>query len=857
MLHIKCFEVAQQVIFPFRVLAPLTVSMSMRRRHQVHSSGSFIEVGRYMGDTWGTRYNTWGTLVVGETWGTRYWRDMGDVLLASFAAPRLLERQTHLFDLTQSLDKRRTALCERILHIPPQAPTSSPHALQSVHRRRRLRRQRDGFLGCVWLDGEVAEGEDKEVVGVGEDMSWEQRGDYDAGLIRSRAYLASAPVTVLDDRWLPGGSPSSFPVLPSLPHPRFSVYTVGLDVPTDTYKWCNDNTMVTEEYDSNMIQPGRKQEETRVAGLVVYIDRHFNGHILEAWRFFTSYHRHLQFFSMDRATPQREVLARRLLANASSGEVPHLRALAHAYPHHYSDLRPVETVIPFLRIPPAAYPALCTRPSNKVDLRPVLQALVSIEVIQHAGHAVTSDSNATSCGGLSGILERDWPYIILWITYTLEYSEFTMPPESLHIPMLIVAQFLTEFTQTPFSPTIMGNSSTTIDLAFRVWCGEFNKRGPLGKATPAMLEFFSNCLDNGASSEAVLHDHFQDLNQAESFFKSCTMHFSDLADDSTAAGASRILQIQETYAHMMESLARSMSGNAVWKWSIKKGTGPVLRGPLSAERWKLAQVASLIAMAEDVENGIVRKIVQLIRAASSLIVGTYLQTLSAYLPYPLVSRAVAQSLEDYFHDTGATPLPSEPSWLRFWSTLKITAHSSAAQSAFYTYACDNINSVLNGVTPNSLMVRLLAGTFFHLGGHVGVAKPFFTALMNARGRIGKRFTGMNVRALQICYEVLNNPFAPITVRRENKQWFPWGSEGNLGAVLVHYFNLMYLRESEEAMWAQGMLSHSSIGFQDLLRTPRVSARTSMLLILQGGIDPTHLLDLARCFRTLLGARTYD
>ncbi|KAF6748636.1 hypothetical protein DFP72DRAFT_853282 [Ephemerocybe angulata] len=67
-------------------------------------------------------------------------------------------------------------------------------------------------------------------------MLWEQRGDYDAGLIRSRAYLASAPVTVLDDRWLPGGSPSSFPVLPSLPHPRFSVYTVGLDVPTDTYK---------------------------------------------------------------------------------------------------------------------------------------------------------------------------------------------------------------------------------------------------------------------------------------------------------------------------------------------------------------------------------------------------------------------------------------------------------------------------------------------------------------------------------------------------------------------------------------------------------------------------------------------
>lgn len=88
---------------------------------------------------------------------------------------------------------------------------------------------------------------------------------------------------------------------------------------------------------------------------------------------------------MDRATPQREVLARRLLANASSGEVPHLRALAHAYPHHYSDLRPVETVIPFLRIPPAAYPALRTRPSNKVDLRPVLQALVSIEVPRHFG----------------------------------------------------------------------------------------------------------------------------------------------------------------------------------------------------------------------------------------------------------------------------------------------------------------------------------------------------------------------------------------------------------------------------------------------------------------------------------------
>ncbi|KAF6748665.1 hypothetical protein DFP72DRAFT_1074019 [Ephemerocybe angulata] len=509
---------------------------------------------------------------------------------------------------------------------------------------------------------------------------------------------------------------------------------------------------------------------------------------------------------------QTESLAASLLDNAMSGLVSHLRELAHSYPYHHSDLRPVNAVMQFLRTPPLSFHALRFAPTNTTELQPVLRALASLEVIYRSGQVVEGSlecDDPTSIM-LSTILEKNWASILSWLTYTLEYSERAMPAKLLSIPILTVAQFLSRFSRPAFSPAIMGEYLETIELAIRVWCREFNQGDDDAFINSAcsMAEFFGNCLDMKGLAGAAVMAIFQNPNQGEAFLESYAIHITALDTESQSwIETMHLLEIQAWYIHLMKHLSETTSWSSVWRWSNRNGTimafsksiHTLLRSPMLIERWRLAHVGDLIAMAEKDEEGIISKVVQLLRAdlapilyeclrttedrtSSKLMIRGFMRHLSAYLAYPRVSRAVTVSFSHHLNTTPKATPPSDPGWEHFWTTLKLSSISAAVREETYIFQCDNLNHLelhgRNGGTSGNDTARprrVCSGckTVFYCSNECQ------TEDWNALHRLECKSATVLLRT-----------------RRKRHQWFPWGSKGNLGAALVHLMSLMSLQGAD-------------------------------------------------------------
>ncbi|KAF5328974.1 hypothetical protein D9611_013483 [Ephemerocybe angulata] len=508
---------------------------------------------------------------------------------------------------------------------------------------------------------------------------------------------------------------------------------------------------------------------------------------------------------------QAESVATSLLDNAMSGLVPHLRELAHSYPYHPSDLRPVDAVMQFLQTTPLSFHALRFTPTNTTELQPMLRALASLEVIYRSGQVVEGslECDDPTSVMLSTILEKNWASILSWLTYTLEYSERAMPPKLLSIPILTVAQFLSRFSRPPFSPAIMGDYLETIELALRVWCREFNQgnEDAFINSACSMAELFGNCLDMKGLAGAAVMAIFQNPNQAEAFLKSYAIHITALDTASQSwIETMRLLEMQSWYIHLMKHLSDTTSWSSVWRWSNRNGTiiafsksiHTLLRSSTYIERWRLAHVGDLIAMAEKDEEGIISKVVQLLRAdlapilyeclrtmrdctPSKLVVRGFMRHLSAYLAYPRVSRAVTVSFSHHFNTTPKATPPSDPVWEHFWTTLTLSSISVAVREATYIFQCDNLDHLelhrRNGVTSgNDTKPRRVCS---------GCKTVFYCSKECQRD-------DWNALHRLEC----SSASALLRARRKKRQWFPWGSKENLGAALVHLMTLISLQGAD-------------------------------------------------------------
>ncbi|KAF5313348.1 hypothetical protein D9611_008605 [Ephemerocybe angulata] len=509
--------------------------------------------------------------------------------------------------------------------------------------------------------------------------------------------------------------------------------------------------------------------------------------------------------SQSAVSPHSEHDARRLLANAATGELSQLKALVQTYPYRHSDLRPVDVVMPFLRVPPLSLPTRHQADTTAIDLLAILKALTCIEVIGHVGQA--AGSKPLSSHAFSDILREDWPSVISWLTFSLEYSAENMSRERMIIPVTSVAQLLVDFTQRAFKSSIIrGACSRTVDLAFRIWSGEFTQGRTFTKATCALAGFFGNCLDMGDPEAATtIMEHLQDPNRAKSFFKFLIAHLVELDRTLTTGNALRIIKTHDLYIVTMESLSPSTIWKSVWGWSIKEGAlnaytrsvHTLLSSGIFLDQQGIAYMGGLIEMAERTGSGILSKIGDLSRSGlvpllyrylhaipddlpSKDTIRTFLRLTSSYLPYPSVYQAVVQSLEPYRAIILSDAPRHDACWKHFYSILRFSSLSSSARNAYYAFACDNIKHL----EVQEQRQRTAGDQCLTRSTCSGCHTTFYCS---------KKCQEVDWKALHRseCASASDQ----LRVRRRNRQWFPWGSKGNLGAVLIQFFNLMRLQRN--------------------------------------------------------------
>ncbi|KAF6755614.1 hypothetical protein DFP72DRAFT_1067421 [Ephemerocybe angulata] len=415
-----------------------------------------------------------------------------------------------------------------------------------------------------------------------------------------------------------------------------------------------------------------------------------------------------------RPVSQAEYLARRLLANGATGTLSGLRALASSYPYHRSDLRPLALVLSLLRDPPLSYPSLRSGTPEGLDTEPILRALVCFDVAHHVGQSMSSDT--ASCAAFSAMLKEDWPSLLPWLTYTLEYSASVMPGEHVGVLISAAANFLVNYgTRPPFAFNTIVDWTSTVRLAARIWTGDFNQGLTFRKVTLATVEFFSSCLEMDGPAKTAVVDLFQEPNKARPFFKSFATQISALERDPTEAGALRVVLMHDFYVLLVENLSRSTDWRNIWRWIITrsplkaciKTTLSLLSRPVPIDRWRLAQLGGLLVAMEEDPESIISKVVRLAQAglapllyeciqnagdisgASEMVIFGYLRHLASYLPYQRVSRAVAKSL--HRHQANSPHASVLPGWSFFYSTLGLSALSAAKRRAYYAFACDNLN----------------------------------------------------------------------------------------------------------------------------------------------------------------------
>ncbi|KAF6745578.1 hypothetical protein DFP72DRAFT_1077356 [Ephemerocybe angulata] len=505
-----------------------------------------------------------------------------------------------------------------------------------------------------------------------------------------------------------------------------------------------------------------------------------------------------------------EASARRLLANAATGELPQLKALVFAYPYHHLDLRPLDALIPFLLVPPPSLPTRRQAGVTALQLQAVVKALTCIEVIHQVGHAARSA--LPSSHAFSDVLKQHWASVISWLTFTVEFSAENMARDRMIVAVSSVAQLLADFTWKPFnSRIILGACSATVDLAFRVWSGEFTQGRIFTKATCALAEFFSNCLEMGdVVVVAAMLEHVEDPNRSKSFFKLFTAHIVKLDRNPTSsAKAFQIIEAHAFYVIMMQSLPPSTIWKNAWKWTVKQGTlkahiraiHTLLSAGTMPDQREIACVGGLITTAERDDTGTLSRLRDL--SLSGIVPLLYrclrempedlpskhtarviLLHMSSYLPYPKVSRAIVQSLEPYIANIRSDTPRHDASWKYFYSTLKLSALGSEARNAFYAFACDNIKTFKKHAMGPLGSIRRHPPEERALG-----ALQHSIALRSAKGMTGKLSIVTSAPVPLNISEVCRS----IRIRRKTHKWFPSGSRGNLGAVLIQFFNLLCLK----------------------------------------------------------------
>ncbi|KAF6755600.1 hypothetical protein DFP72DRAFT_847327 [Ephemerocybe angulata] len=497
-----------------------------------------------------------------------------------------------------------------------------------------------------------------------------------------------------------------------------------------------------------------------------------------------------------------EYVARRLLTNSATGSISHLTALAKGYPYHCSDLRPFEAVIPFLQGSPPSLPTL----SSVSDA--TIRTLACLEIIDRVG--LSLKPNHTCYATFSVRLREEWPSIVAWLTFSVEDSVNFAPHQRLTVsPISTVARFLSRyFTRPPFASTGMGARDASVDLAFRIWGGEFHETVPLNEVTQAVMEFLSNCLDVEGEAKTTVLDHFAEPNTAQSFFKSYTTQLTTRAEDLSPEGMIYTFQLHGFYMYLIGHLSKSPSWRAIWRCTVKKGTFRayavstfiLLSGPVYVERWMLADLGALIQAAEEDPKGILAKVTQICRedlvpllyecvhtgapdvgdpVHSQSLVVKRLRHLESYLPYPNVSRVVTESLRCHFANR-----PQYPShimakeWKLFHSALRFSTLSHSKQDEYYAFACDSLKHLARQIRGNntsggqgrdtsSRRECRKCGTVFYCS----------TECQRDDWKSLHRYECASATAMR-------------HARRQSQQWFPWGSKGNLGGLLVHFFNIL-------------------------------------------------------------------
>ncbi|KAF6746049.1 hypothetical protein DFP72DRAFT_1076637 [Ephemerocybe angulata] len=404
----------------------------------------------------------------------------------------------------------------------------------------------------------------------------------------------------------------------------------------------------------------------------------------------------------------------------------------------------------------------------------------------------------------TSILRDYWPSIIQWLDFALNYGLIALPASQLNAVIGNITNFLSSLTIPPFSPIeMMGDDfEGAVDLALRVWAGEFHR----GEAMPyehfySLVFFFCRNLCE-KDTAAMFVGALQAPTRASSFFETCAAQITAYrntlsASDNSTKVAQSLANVCNWHTRLLALISDNWDG--AWRWVIKhkallehaKALQTLVASPTATSHWALTQIGLLVGKADCRPEHLLGKLLHLARgdiipalygclkahderSAEFATAQSLLKVLSAYLPYQAFAQAVSLSLSSYFSGSPIVPLGRcSHGWKVFVYLLaRYYPVVATERRAYFAFACDNLNhlscqNLHPGSSPSPTARRSCSG-----------CRTVFYCSRECQREDWESLHRSECRSAATEREA----------RRQGKQWFAWGSRGDLARAVLEFSN---------------------------------------------------------------------
>ncbi|TEB22608.1 hypothetical protein FA13DRAFT_1715918 [Coprinellus micaceus] len=427
------------------------------------------------------------------------------------------------------------------------------------------------------------------------------------------------------------------------------------------------------------------------------------------------------YANIRRSESRRTATTEQVLLQASTLTPQHLQRFAVTYPYQVFDFRPLQKAIPFLREGP---PPLTAIQTSDADAAPdaTVYAMAGLVVVHNVARTSLHEPRATH--QFIEIVREHWASILSWLPQLVDYSIQGLTGFNSTLHLCSVGQFLVLFSQPEFL-TLMNDSFTalSVELALRLWDDSFHD----GKyvdisniGNPTISWVFTTCLQRPSSSPLVT-DALHRGNHAQAFFKSLNRRFMVLAERTTLRDINidNVMEIFDSYTALIQVMVEKCGG--MWGYVLQErsliaygkclldlvwvGTEMISPRKTLVAVWALTRLYDILFRMQPLGGRFIGKLVHLARGDAVTLVHTcltkfptdsslttaarpILEYMTLYLPYSPFCRAVYRSIGKLIQH-GPPIAGSVHTWHNFQTSLLRSTMTATKGKLTFQPCCDN------------------------------------------------------------------------------------------------------------------------------------------------------------------------